>query len=423
MSRTKSNDADLMLTKQHVQRQLAAVIELLQHKTSYLDPVEISWIESVILEAMTVSSDAQSTVGPKWHQGNRHNAQATKAPSQALTGRPAECNLDTLRVASRNLNSADHLLACCYDRWIWLHTARAEHSSPDLDIDDLHELLSRRRQQRKRVCHSPLEDNSFIQTSGVIDDPNARAPCIVSTDIHNSDSSLSLTIDDDIGRWRKNAEEALQEATGRLNSGSLTPPCGVDARTSQIWRTHPYLTGRLESASSQSDSDSLRVYACTCQEGLFQQYLGITSPALHSIPPGNSSDRIMSVVTNVNRTGKSISSCLQHTGLHCAATNAQLMLHNGLDKETINAVDPQTKDASTSNNLNSTCAYTSPNLILPLTGEKSRVNARVAASKYEVAALTVATKSSSVSLQSDGTNKKQSHRSRGRIWLEQEAGL
>lgn len=288
MSRIRLDSHNLVTTKQRIQRQLAAVIQLSEHNSEYLESFERSWIEYLITEATLLTGDAQVPGWSNSQQGGRTSPFGMRPESRVSSDAATEVDMNTLLATSRSLNSANSLLSCCYDRWLWLQSAQSQQIASSPETEDLQELLGRRRHQRRQSNNVSSPPSEPMESPPRNETTSSTSSRVGTTGEDGSEHSLSLAMDFTIERWRQNAEDALNEATTRLATGvTNNPQSPTQQNLQEAWTNPPYIAKRTH-PSVKVSGGLVASRLCTSPTTSFTQGPAMP-PARHSIRGGSAS--------------------------------------------------------------------------------------------------------------------------------------
>lgn len=167
--------------------------------------------------------------------------------------------MDILLAASRSLNSANSLLSCCYDRWLWLQCLHPQQNNSPFETEGLQELLGRRRRQRRqRSQNMSTATSENTQASPRNETTSSTSSVVAATYEDGSETSSSLAMDNTIEKWRQNAEDALSEATRRSRAGGFSPPRSpVQSNLQDAYQTRAHPANR--ESGSFKDRDAAQI--------------------------------------------------------------------------------------------------------------------------------------------------------------------
>lgn len=219
------------ITKDRVERQLAAVIDLFEYNAAYLEESEKLWIDHIISTTITVVSDAPNSdhcvVEPERSSRSQGwlkeqlSTRILRSRIKEAAQPPAEDHLKVLLNASESLNSAINLLSCCYDRWRWLKYSRLSDAHLSTTANGLKDFLDWKRQNSSYGgASSSLES---CQRQSFATDRLTGSDAVPSHRLvgENSEARHSLFVVDTVERWRQNAEDALNSTIKRYQGRSL----------------------------------------------------------------------------------------------------------------------------------------------------------------------------------------------------------
>lgn len=443
LSRSESNG--LKITQERIKRQLTAVTELLDHNAKYLESFERSWIEHIIREAMSVTVDSKGSAESSVLRSESIQARTSdlewRASANGLDLRPwsparsaAQDHVKNLLATSRSLNSANSLLSCCHDRWLWLQSLRANVNTSQSSIDDFQELQLRRRQQRKRRSNTSSQPFEHIQTSPQRDDTNSvTSSPVAHTNNDGSENSLYLVIDDTIEKWRQNAEDALNDTTVRIQAATALDRSPVEQQSPNPHTYQPYAADREDPfCLPRGDGASVPIRTSERRSTFLAGMPPLQSSTYHSCPIHT--EPAAACPECHPRTTRPQSR--QYDAYHVARSAFQPTLHNSFDKEPIDAVAQNTHNvlphsSSSASRMRSlpnyhsqqpTTYHTSPTVLPTIAASAgSRITKSPDAGRNDEVGFTQRDNASRMSVHSRSSKSEQTARSRGRRWLEQQS--
>jgi len=219
------------VTKEQIEKQLAAVTELYDYNANYLEDFERAWISHIIDSAIAVVAgtidEDECMFQPERVSRNsawlREKLSTRRLRSISKDLALPQDQLKVLLDTAKSLNSALGLLSCCYDRWLWLK------SSKDSDIrfaptaNDLQDFFDWKRQGSgyRRGSLSPVSERERQTLAVNALNKNGLLPSRRSTDTSgDSETQLSFVVDT-VEKWRQNAEDALTATTKRYQGRTL----------------------------------------------------------------------------------------------------------------------------------------------------------------------------------------------------------
>lgn len=223
--------AAVQITKQRLEKQLVAVIELSECNATYLEPFEIAWINSIIDNAVasvfdTIDSDLhliqpeRSSRSQSWLQQKLSARRLRLKLTQSSPRQPPD-ELDLLLNNAKALNSAINLLSCCYDRWCWSKSSNAGNKEMDAGqaASELRDFLDWTRQTNHPGANrSSLASRHSLQP---FTPNNYSVTTPFQTPNETPGTWLTLLADGTVEKWRQNAEDALAATNARLQGESL----------------------------------------------------------------------------------------------------------------------------------------------------------------------------------------------------------
>lgn len=214
------------VTKDQIERQLAAVIELRELNAAFLENAEKAWIASAIERAAaSLDDDAgwddlmleRPNHGRSWLLNSRTKKQPTPRDRAQI---PTSDELQILLNTAKSLNAVMHLLSCCYERWMWLQSTKVTNGNLSRMSTDSREFLKRRKHGYKQpdISLESSESQLFHCSTDESTSPdisrNVEPPEHLLRE-EDSDTQLSFFVIDTIGKWRQDAEDALTATTQR----------------------------------------------------------------------------------------------------------------------------------------------------------------------------------------------------------------
>lgn len=438
-----SKPDSLRITQQRIQRQLAAVVELLNHNARYLEPFERAWIEHIIGQAALVTVGEEDSTEVSAMQpilthaktGELHKRTSADGSISSPTNQNSHVSpshMNTLIAASRSLNSANSLLSCCHDRWLWLQPLRAQRTAPQSGMDDLQQLINRHRQRRNKqnsASSQPLEHMQPLRQNNT--NSTTFSP-VANINNEGSESSLNLMVDDTVEQWRQNAEDALNESTARLQGLVSSDKSPVEKQSPGPYEYRPHMTERRKPLPiTTKDAASMPTYT-SASTSTHQADMPLSQASAHNGGPVHTEAIIACPECRPHITS---ARSQQFEAYRVLRSVFQPTLHNSYDKETISAIAHTKHDMVPPLPLTTSLKYSSSDhhshlATSRISGKASKAIAVLNDSRInafpdagEELDLVQREDLQTVSTQLTSSQRDQTHRSRGRKWLERQSAV